>query len=566
MLYERIQQIFLFRLGKDKLYTTGPPTSESDLSMSKAIHYIGVDHLDEYQRFHAPITNDGQLQADQVVLIRPPGQDLGPGQLIEDLEEELVEEANVTVTTKEFGEWHIGTPELYQIFQFVTSDAREQISEGNEVYFNVTSKPHKVGYSFILAAHFLMLEALDDDFGGHYPAEPQDIRSQIHLYETKSHSYLGDILNDLERYDELLGDLRTHIRRQAGEIENSIEREEGFQEFVTTLSRLEESTLEEIPNWKIVSNKLDNLSPNRTSDSETFADSVDQLEHALQDLFEGLSKISKGLTNLSDDQLRREIINAPNLVQLPHHDQIVNLLNQCDDVIDQDSKSEQYSVVDGLGDNFEERLDDLRNIERRINEIEDEVEKREYDPAILNDIKDHGIAGYSSYGGSTGQNYLELVTPPTGHIGELERVLVTGLYSLGTAESIFELIEHLIWLATEVKLHESKGNDDDDDEDIHKLSELHESLVENESNEMVRELVNSFRSKIQYNLNQLEQKGFIIKEKKGRSSKIELTDVGEYWIYGNNIETALTALDSGDSPEYLTTLFDGYCEDIQKRI
>lgn len=535
--------------------------------MTDAIHYIGAGLKLEYDHMHTPITR-GELPADEVVLIHPSEQNPIRNHFREQLTEALGDINEVSITSRELGRDEIYDCDYTEIYHFAYSELIDNLRDGNEVYINVSSGPVFLGYAFIYATFNLVLELTQQSPNGETGDEYDggQIRNRIHFYETEGHSYLGDIHNVLKEFSTVLGTLETNIERQE-ELLQSIETEgERVGDILQTSTRLMEEAGDNQPRWQEFSTHLDELHGGQSDISTKYVDNITSLDKGLQQLFEGLSKLNKGLDTLSDENLRTEIINTPDLANLPHHHEVMSLLKQTSGIpIDNQGSAGENGLIQLLGHKLESLKEVTDELDYRRQDIERMVEKNEYRADFHNEIWEYGMSSGGIRIGED-QRHLKYPIPPAAGLRGLESAVIVTLYSMEQADSITELIDELIRMAVlvadEAANQREGGALPTDNAEI-------QNKLKSEQNDMSQsreELVAMLRSKVQYNLNQLEEKGFIHKEKKGRTNRIYLTQIGELWIHANEFNRILDEFHAGHWQEELAQMYDGLAKDIVEKI
>ena len=492
--------------------------------MANAIHYIGVGQFEEIHRCHFAMT-EGKLPTDGVVLIHASEKDPAPAKFYDRIKEAL-EEADIPVRSETFGQYSILDEGFEEIYQYAYFQLLNELQAGNEVYINVSSGPVYLGYAFIYGTYTLLIEATNSIPGDESTIhlEPAEVRNNIHIYETIGSSYLPDILNALYDFSRLLASLETTNDRQEELLNDLHQKGLYHQEFLQLLGSMSDASGDKQPKWREVATHIDDLSPNRTTSEATFEDSITDLEKGLEQVFTGLQNVSEGLETLSDPQLRNDTISARNLTDLPHHKEVISLLKQVKELSTIDGeRTEKIDVIQILTHESESMLDILDELEFRQQDTQRLIEKHEITANLGDEIWEYGI--------SAGFDHLKLPIPPLASLRDLETAIIITLYSMDSADSITELIDALIQMTRLVTRNE--GDDLEEGVQIDEVLAAQEMLSndDNESSSNRQDQIDSLRSKIQYNLAQLEKKGFIQKKKIGRSNEIHLTEAGMLWIY-----------------------------------
>ena len=194
--------------------------------------------------------------------------------------------------------------------------------------------------------------------------------------------------------------------------------------------------------------------------------------------------------------------------------------------------------IDGqLEDGNGELFDLLTELEMRIQDIE-RNSLSERASKLAQEIDEHGMTGIGSV--------RTLPHPPSGKLGDYERELLITLGAMDNADSISELIDKLLIL----------GLQDIEGSLLHHL----EMDAEETFDQYQESLASGIRSTVQNNINSLVRKGYISKEKHGRSRRIELKENGILWLItrGHNL---------GDDPDtdQLHTDFERLPVDLLQR-
>lgn len=231
------------------------------------------------------------------------------------------------------------------------------------------------------------------------------------------------------------------------------------------------------------------------------------------------------------------------------------------DVLDTYHKTWQFFQDTSLLDRQTETIKELRRLAETPDPSADEVIEEIYELATElkfrhDDIRESSIQQrkelgehaqkLNEYGISQGVKEIqegELSEPLPGPLNyEIRPMEWAILYTLkhmegGKAESISDLIAHMSNISLNIIEREAKAIAEErksiNPED---LEASVQSLKDRDDLEWEKQLNSKLRSKIQYNLNNLVDKGFVEKEKTGRTYSISLSLAGDVWAEGKGLE------------------------------
>lgn len=140
---------------------------------------------------------------------------------------------------------------------------------------------------------------------------------------------------------------------------------------------------------------------------------------------------------------------------------------------------------------LEAELDFLNSLPDDTDGVQDRIDRIE---GILSDVEERGITkGAKVLNEDTGDLHVEFPATPLSELRNFEKSILQFLHKHGKVESTSKLAE---------KLAEDQGEESDD----------------------------SFRSKIQYNVKQLEKQGYIKRVERNNSYETQLSTMGELWV------------------------------------
>ena len=153
---------------------------------------------------------------------------------------------------------------------------------------------------------------------------------------------------------------------------------------------------------------------------------------------------------------------------------------------------EQYLVTEMISELREDRQF-LENLLDGSGEVDAEQRLQEVSN-ILTTVKNKGITTGARKPETTGpQKYIVVPPTPVSGLREFEETLLSVLGQMGIAESVSELAEQI-------------------------------------AEDLSAEFDESMRSKVQYNIGSLEEKGYIVRQKKGNRYETQLSTAGELWV------------------------------------
>jgi len=455
--------------------------------MSSDVHYLGA-YVDS-ARFSKPIVT-GDLEADKIVIIH--------SQYLPIWGEEHEEIGWYPAPKRlkaEFDSFDIPTETIYfelddfwesnfnDLTETVFNHMRDELNKGNNVYLNVSSEPPHLNYAMIYASLILTHE-----FDRKY-------QHNMSYYITRGSPWYFSIVDDLIR-----------LSRDLSSIRNAVDSQQRVMDDISNvISNLEKENRDLYDFKDEIS-----ISPNP---------SISYDEEELQMVVDDLSYFNKKYREFQDsiEQLQNNDI-LRNLSQ----DELVNLLDNefariihsfSSNSVDQNAIPPILIATHGEVDQLSDAVNEM-NI--RISDIERATPRWVLHNAPLDRLKEEG----STEAGI----YHKFPIPPNNPPKGVEIAILYTLYRKGHAESITSLLNELVRISLRImKSYEEHGVDTIDDERVEEIR---------------RNISDSIRSNVQYNINHLESKGYVKKKKTGRTSEIHPTDNVDIWFMSRGIEDA----------------------------
>lgn len=520
--------------------------------MTDTIHYIGTSSLDEYQHLHLPIT-EGDLPADEVVLIYAEGED----PLYDLFRERLTEafnEAGIPVQEETFGRYEFTQENIEELYQFATSELQNNLQAEKETYVNAGSHPIQLGYCFLFAAEMFAIESRESLTGSEKGPSPMAARQRTHLYTTRGSSYLDDILNALNAFSKTLTEIEGITKRQkeviSGLRQQTEQADASFQAVAELMGVPDGGT----KNWRQLVEEIAESQSERTDQEAGSGGYDDPLTKGVEQIFEGLEMVNEGISNLTENTQHKGIIASLDGCTAPQQDALRTLLKAIDDENKTQSSNSMrlLPLLQSQVSYIEESLDELefRNQDiKRIAKEEEPIARSRYE-----EINEYGV--------SWGLQHYRLPSAPGTQLNDMQTVILATLSVVGGVDSITEAIDHLIRISLQVVL-------DDIDESIEadyspKLIAIYREYLDNRAtpSSSRERAIDGLRSKVQYNINKLEDKNLIQKEKQGRSNEISLTMSGQFWNAAKGYES-ISDLDKSDP---LYPIFESITDDLNEKI
>lgn len=167
--------------------------------MGETVHIIPVGF--DYERLLLPITQ-GELDADRVILLHSPREEEKNAN--QELAAGMVEKLDYTFKTVLGKSVKIDTPvdstdDIYdyrKVYSIAYDMIETEVTEGNDVWINISSMPRTVAFAFATAANSIIVEN-------------PDVRNRIHTYYVSPQEYLiTDMIEELENELDFLEKLR----------------------------------------------------------------------------------------------------------------------------------------------------------------------------------------------------------------------------------------------------------------------------------------------------------------------------------------------------------------------
>jgi hypothetical protein len=542
-----------------KLLSVYNAIETTGFTMTNAIHYIGTTYLEDYEHLHLPLTV-GELPADEVVLVHSEAEDMLPSNLRQSLVERL-EAEDISVRSETIGKYGITQEDTPELFTFAIKELRSNLQSGHEIYINAGSPPVLLGYCFLFAAELIDTESpetLATSGGGSGSA-----RQRTHLYWTRGTPYLPDILNALKEYSGVITQIETNTDRQATVISNLKDQIQDFDSTLHAITQLRTGSEEGAPRWQRLIRTLRTQEADSEGTAESSEKSIESLTRGIQDLFEGLEKIEAGLSTLQGGQSVDEFVPEEVTIDDDAAKEQVDVLLEH---LGGDSDNEVKGWLRGELEDIDNSLDELAFRQQDLQRLVDEHEAY---TSFHREIEEHGLTYGSASGerdlaGHERQRYYELPSIPDARLNNTEKAVLITLNAIEEAESITELIDELVRVSLRVSLNDSDEiTESDHPPGLIALYNDYQSDPSTKSTDR-EELISALRSKIQYNIDKLEEKNLIRKVKHGRANKLTLTKSGELWNAAMGYD--LESLAEEGHGESITDVFEALADDVYKRL
>jgi hypothetical protein len=489
--------------------------------MTDEIHYLpvglGIDHVVR------PLVRD--FDPDRAVLLTPateaPQSGLGPAGAAF-----LRETIGIDVEVSE-----IDTEEFASVVAKAYDDLCDNLAVGNEVRINVASPHWSIGAGYATAAHYLIadVEQAADDAPVPEITSPRD---RLACYYTEPAGY---------HTDELLETVQ-HVRDFRGDFNDAWRVARKLQTDVESDKQTVASVIDLLEPQDGKGGGLDNLVEVLEAVGLDSADD-DGIARGVEEVVTGIEAVTNGIDILATKQ-NREAINS-----LPFLGPMTDVTQGLAEISERpDSESDTVQPVDLL-QYFAERLEKVHQVLQRIEYLHEDFEahfEQSTDDGenVLSDAQARGLAhGVRTFGE---QHHATVPGPLQFRVSPFKLALLYTLMDAGGAESIKGFTIRLIQQALETAAETDLSVPDRAGVDAIRNGEFDAATV------LLDELLNSIQTKVQYNLRQLEEDGFVRKETFGQSTGIDLTQAGALYIHLQDCNR-----------QWRETVFDDLCRTVR---
>lgn len=469
--------------------------------MDRNIHFLGTD-IDS-ARFSDPLVKD-ELPVDKVVIFHE--ENLPKGETDWDHAwkriEETLNEFDIATETVSF------SADEYWGFEhsgFITKLYRKldhYYRKGDELYVNISSEPYQMNYSLLYAVWLLQLGITEKKPIDEEDTAANPIWDRIHLYVTNGEPHHFDITTQFY-----------HMENAIRSVEDTVERQRNvLSEVNNLLSRFDAETelQADLDEHQVEINKTQLREFISESDGNSISNRVAELESDITDFLSSYNELQHHANQLRTNRLLMELSNHE-MDQLFNNRPVANMLNRLVTSVNGEERStidekSQGPVMLTTGE-LEELEKAMTEMELRVDDIDDGFTLC-LPESWRSTLDEQGRAGPG-----------RVVSVPSQPNGSPNNTEIAILFTLGIVEStasITELLDEMIEVA--YQLNQGPGV-------------MLESSLDDEQITDLREAISpSIRSKIQYNVNQLEGKGYLTKEKRGRANAIHPTDNALIWL------------------------------------
>lgn len=466
--------------------------------MDEHVHVLtpSLDH----ERFSRPLNRD-EPPADRVHLVEPPEDHpfptLAGEKLVESLEQFDIHVESKTVDPTPFPS---AVRELYDLLH-------SELSQDNKVYVNVSGGAHQLSSAVTIAASYLVSDTVFGPDVAKAPAIDND-RSNVYFYSTEpSEYYFTELVTAHDAIEEALQPERvSSLQENANELADRVQRD---RDTVRRLNMLLNADLDAISDRFGV------------SDDPELAEALESLEK----LIEGVTTTVEAMNEL--EQNKEPIEEMFSLFGLD--EPVKGVLDLMEDIKENDEPVQSTDLFNY----FENRLDTINQIVSDAQALENSRPAPLADDSdgqnVFEVIQDKGVAGgVREFDEATS---LEL-DPPISHLEQpgplqinlrpTERALLYTLWKVDSANSIQQFTQQVLYQA--VRNTSITGVELPDTDDAEELQAVPES------DEYASELASSIQSTVQYNLTQLDKKGFVRRVRgEGRKKEIKFTRGGKIY-------------------------------------
>lgn len=447
----------------------------------------------DHERFSQPL-NRGKLSADRVHLVKPPDDHPFPTRASEMLAESL-QQFDIPVNPKVVKPtpYPNAVHELYDLI-------RAEAAPGHDVYINVSGGPHQLCNAASTAASYVVSDVIyGPDIDS--TAAIDDVRSKIHFYSTEPEKhYFNNLVN---AYDEIEAALQP-------------ERVETLQKNVNELAERVQRDRDTVRGFNML----------LSADLDAVADRFGSSENPdLDESFELLRKLVEGITitveAMSELEQNKDSI-EDTFGMFGFAEPVQGVFDLMGDIKDEDEPIESTDLFNY----FENRLE-------TINQIVSDAQALESSPpeslTKFAEIENKGVAqGVQEFDEITSPNppayYLDQPGSLEFDLRPTERALLYTLWDVESADSVqqftYQVFRRAVLNApaTEVNLPDTS-----DEQTFWGASEPDEDTSD---------LADAIQSTVQYNLQQLDDKGFVKRVKgEGRKKEMKFTRAGEIYIH-----------------------------------
>jgi hypothetical protein len=458
--------------------------------MSDDVHVLtpSLDH----ERLSQPLNRD-EPPADRVHLVKPPDTASFPAQASDMLAESL-EQFDIPVNPKvvEPTPYPNAVHELYDLI-------RTEVAQGHDVFINVSGGYHQLSSAVATAASHVVSDTI---FGADATdtAAINNVRSKVHFYSTEPEKHYFD--NLVSAYDEIEAALQPErvetLQENANELADRVQRD---RDTVRGLNMLLAADLDAA---------ADRFG---LSDDSDLADSLD----SLQKLVEGINMTVEAMSDLQQNKYSIEFTVGVFVFSKP----VQGVFDLMSDIKEDDEPIESTDLFNY----FENRLD-------TINQIVSDAQALESSPpdslAEFAEIETKGVArGVREFDNITSPEppapYIDQPGPLESDLRATEQALLYTLWDVDSANSVQEFTHQVFRRAV--------SNAPATAVDLSDTSNGQAFWGTSEPIENSSELADSIKSTVQYNLQQLDEKGYVKRVKgEGRKKAIEFTRAGEIYV------------------------------------
>lgn len=391
----------------------------------------------------------------------------------------------------------------------------KELVAGNQLYLNVSSEPSHVNYAIIYTALTLQQDLETDD-----RLQSVDL-ADINFYISQGHSYHVDVVVSLENLADKFRSIENAVDRQRNvwnDIRGIISETKQKNEFIF------ENDYDDLITWQNSSLKFDE-------------EEIAKLREDISEFCNKYSELIESAERLQHNSVLGKLSNS-DLKEIILDDKFAEFLDELSNSKRQNQDHEFPLLLSTSNDHYE-LIQAVNELDIRISDIEDETEYLGLEVSI-DILKEEGSSRPSRY-------HPDYPIPPLDSPEGVEVAILIALYLDGSVSSITELMDHLVRIS--MTLITSNGE-----------SVTTPQFEDREVVEVREKASRSIRSKIQYNLNQLESKGFIRKKKKGRASAIDLTANGSLWLKNHGYK------DFENCPTEIHGAFEGINDKISEHL
>lgn len=499
--------------------------------MSQTVHFLPVG----FGRKHSvqPFIS-GEFSPWKIVLLVPADEER-QGMSVENTKKFLDDNVDIKTEVRS-----VSTDRFDRIVAAGYHEILKELEAGNDVFINAASSPWGLGAGYARAAEYVLSDARQQ---GQDDTEPK-LRDRITLYYTEPEGYHIDELTAVASQAKELKKRVKKTQEAAGNLREDVNTDVRTIEILLWILRMHPDFLEKI-------NRLLEMVPD---------DRVGEIAEGFEHILEGIESLTEGINKLAKEENRKLIKDLPVLVD-PRVEEFISGLEQvaerADEHDEEGTTDGAYTQVD-LFQYFLSRLERVQDVLENVEEIESDPYGNPFERSaddidtLRSEVESDGIAhGVRKFNGSS---YSELPKPLDLDLSNLQRAIFYTLAADGSVESLQQLTIRVA--------HRALAHAADNGAEIpsHPSVDAVRRGDASPQNQFFKDmLVARIQTRIQYNVNSLDDAGLVVKNNKmtGRGVHVSLSHSGKIYAAVRGLDA-----DESDRTEWYETAFEELSEDV----